>query len=121
MKVKLIGNVAIVTSDITITQFENLQKFYPVGLKMKDKDGNDIFAIARTKAPSFTAAGACFNSSNAAGNLVLVVSDFKDKDDFAVKYGEAIYGLSAMEYSIANLNSTVSAKIEAIENAITIE
>ena len=45
MKVTVNGNALVLTSDIKAKEIELLKKVNPSALKLKDEDGNDIFAI----------------------------------------------------------------------------
>ena len=75
MKIKIMANTYALTSDITVGQIENLKQRNPDALKLKDKDGNDVFAIGYAEGKdSISEFGVTFGakSRDGSGKAVLV-------------------------------------------------
>ena len=62
-----------VVSSITAEQFAKVKKYKPAALRIKDEEGNDLFAIAYSEGrPCIAKCGVTFGSTDENGNLQIV-------------------------------------------------
>ena len=61
MKVTVNGNALVLTSDIKAKEIELLKKVNPSALKLKDEDGNDIFAVGLSTSGGINKNGVSFD------------------------------------------------------------
>lgn len=123
MKTKILGKSVTVTSDIKMEELKELQKFNPEALLKKDKDGNVIYAIGVGTA-SISPYGASFDDKNAEGFAQLsfpINCKDEDKEKFVKDtFGNSIFNLMEMEETVIASLATLSSKITAIKEAITV-
>lgn len=69
MRITLIGGALVITSSLKVEDIQNLKKYSPETLKIKDEEGNDVFAVAYNEDnPSINNKGIVFGGTSAAGD-----------------------------------------------------
>lgn len=122
MKIKVIENKILVESSITVAEFESVRRYAPETLKLKDKEGDEIFVI-------MTGAVSCI------GDYGIVFNEYGDKlvawvdvDEVGIpkkkyieeRYGMALSRLKEVETEVAQCISDVNAKIATITDSIEV-
>lgn len=69
-KVKVLGDMMQIKSDITAAEFERVKSFAPELLKLIDVEGNELFGVERGNA-FYSKYGICFCSEDAEGKLFM--------------------------------------------------
>jgi len=127
MRVKIMQQTLQVTSNITKRQLAQAKTFAPDALKIKDADGNEVYAVGPSiaaKDGSVSKFGITFNGHNAQGQLTLTMPiPFEanvEKREKAVKeqFGNALAALAQNEdIVITHITAAVGAVELAFENA----
>lgn len=77
MRVAIIGGALVLTSSLKVEDIDVLKKYAPDALRVKDEEGNDVFAIAYSEGnPSINNKGIVFagTSLTGEGNATLTVN-----------------------------------------------
>lgn len=127
-KVKIVGNAAVITSDLKIEEIERVKKYTKNGLKLKDEKGNEIFFIDTTKngVSSITNHGVVFAEQSAEGYAqatLLIAEDVKAEDRLDVildNFAIALGNLKALETYIRSAAIEVNETIEGIKEQIEV-
>lgn len=106
-KVKVLGDMMQIKSDITGKTFDKVEKFAPEMLKLVDDAGNEVFGITRGDA-FYSKYGICFCSEDAEGKLFMSTNNpvtnhgdaEKEKDEVVEKLAPIINKLNAIEKQI---------------------
>jgi hypothetical protein len=125
--IKILGDAAVVTSTLKVSDIKKLITFSPKSLDLVDAETKEpIFGVRLGLANgSLNAHGVTYNGENARGfataTLFIPVGTTKKKDYITEIYGNAILTLNKAEESIIAATATVEADIAAINGAITVE
>lgn len=114
MKIKIIPDTGkyVINTNIAKEDFDLLKKYNPDALKIKDEEGNDVFAIGYTEGKSNAASfGVTFGGVDRNGCLVANF-DIPAGEDHLQEYvadaiGSVITNLAAIERSIPTTAATV--------------
>ena len=69
MRIALVGDALVLTSTLKVEEIELLKKYKPDALKIKDAEGNDVFAIAyKDGCPGINNKGITFSGESRDGN-----------------------------------------------------
>lgn len=127
MKLSIVGDAYVLTSDLTATGIETAKKYRPNALKIKDADGNDIFAISYNPGkPCISKNGVTFGgvSRNGDGKATItgtIPDSVTDAKAFVAELvGCAVSNLKVLEDSLPPVLATIEAERNALLNSITI-
>ena len=108
MKIKISGDVFVLTSTIKEEEMALLKKNKPDALKITDEDGNDVFCVGyNTGRPSISAFGITFGGTTRDENRHLTLT-------CPIPAGT----VSAKEY-VADIVNGVKANVEKIEKKVS--
>ena len=126
-KLKVLGDMIQITSDITEEQFNRIKTFAPEALITKDADtGEVLFGIEMGNA-SFSKYGICFCSTDANGKLFMTtnnptVGDHSDKEKEEKKllevFAPVLAKLNDSEAHILRVLDTVSQMEDEVKSSI---
>lgn len=130
MQVKIMANTYALISSIKVCEIESLKKRQPDALKVKDKDGNDVFAIGYTEGKdSVTKFGITFGSiaRDGSGKAVLVgtiPANVKTNEDAKSYVEEQLHAatvyLKQLEKDIPEAAKRIAAEKEALMSTIEV-
>lgn len=115
-KVKVLGDMMQIKSDITGKSFDRVEKFAPEMLKLVDEFGNEVFGIARGDA-FYSKYGICFCSEDAEGKLFMSTNNpvtehgnaEEEKNKVVEKLAPIINKLNAVERQILEAEEILTA------------
>ena len=117
----------VLTSTLTVDTIELVKKYRPDALKIKDTDGNDVFAVSYCKdRPNISALGVTFGSKSAEGGFAQIAGDLPEKlnagmtygDFVADKVGAALEHINALEASIPAVAAEITTARETLIGSI---
>ena len=111
-KVKILGNVFQVKSDLTREELEKAEKYSPNTTTLYDEDGNETFKVG-FGSPSLTKYGVSFSETDDDGHVYLTASVGAElnKADFADEFAIPISKLEMVEHHVKECMEEIS-KIE---------
>lgn len=124
MKIKIMANSYALTSDITVGQIESLKQRNPEALKIKDKDGNDVFAVSYAEgADSVSKFGITFGamSRDGEGKAVLVgtiPAGVKTNEEAKAYVEEKLHVASTYLKTLEAAVPTAAAAVNEAKNAL---
>lgn len=126
-KLNVLGDAVQVVSELKTVDIDSVMTFDPEKLKLKDEDGNELFAIGLGHA-SISKYGIVFCSTDAQGNaFVTTENSVKDHSDpelekvFLVReWAPILANLNKLEEQIIKTLADIVAMEESIEDSITI-
>ena len=122
--VEISGASAVLVSDVTLEDWERVEKYAPEMLKVVDEDGEPVFAVKTCcGGGSVNKFGVCFGSyTNEGGKATVTVLLDEDIDDknTAVKdiMGSALLDLNEIEKELPDLLKEIADKEAEIEKLI---
>lgn len=125
MKVQKIGNVLAVTSDISFSDIQLLEKNRPEALQIKDEDNKEVvFAVGTRKEGNGSIGEYGIEFVKTDGNKAIVTVPFDAgnaadiKAAIVDKIGAAMLNLGKIEAQIPNKVSEVREQISSLEESI---
>lgn len=129
-KLTIMGNAAVVTSSLKVSDIDKVAKYNPAGLILVEKDDagkrKEIFRIAyNEKGGSLNQFGATFNSTNKDGFATLTVdlgSMAADRREAYAKdkFGYGLISLNALEAEFAAAATKVDADFGKMSESISV-
>lgn len=122
MKIQVLGNSLVATSDIRKADYDLLKKHNPDALKIKDKDGNTTFTIGYGEHGYVNKSGVGFNGVSRDNDkhltLTLDVTGINDVKEYAADlFGAVIDSVAQVEKSVASeAEATSKKRAEFLEN-----
>ena len=116
------------TSSLTKADIATAKKYRPAALKVKDSEGNDVFAMSYVEGkPCVAANGVTFGSASADGGYAMIVGQLPDElpagttagDYIADKVGAALGYINVLEASIPDVVAEITAERNALIGSIT--
>ena len=127
MKIKIVGDAFVVTSNLAVSDIELLAKHNPDALKIKDEDGNDLFSVSYKEGkPSIANFGITFGGkTRGTKGLATYTGSIHASVADAKKHVAEIIGcisgnLSKVEKTFADAVDTVKAEQKALLDSITV-
>ena len=126
-KVKVLGDMMQIKTEITGAELERVEKFAPEMLKLTDDDGNEVFGISRGSA-FYSKYGICFCSEDAEGKLFMStnnpVTDHgnaeEEKDKVVKELAPIINKLQAVENQIKKAGEILTAIETEVRESVEI-
>jgi hypothetical protein len=121
-KVKILGNMFQLKSELKVSDIEKVEKYAPEALKIVDDNGNEVFGICMGS-PSITKYGVSFDGEDEAGFAYLSAASNKEltKEAVVEEFAYSISMLNIIEKSIKDtmehfteLEAEVMASIEEV-------
>lgn len=114
------------TSTVTKENIDLVKKHRPAALKIKDKDGNDIFGMSYVEGKSCVSAnGITFGATSSEGGYAMIVGDIpadvaKDKvgEYIADLVGAALAHINTLEQSVPAAAAEITAERSALIGTI---
>ena len=126
-KIKVLGDMIQITSELTEEQFDKVKAFAPEALVMKDEDtGEEIFGIEKGAA-NISKYGICFCSTDSEGKLFMTTNNptlgdhsnrEEEMQEILDKFAPIIAKLNAGETHIMSIMSTLDNVEAAVKESI---
>lgn len=118
INLKPFGVIAF-NSKLTAEAIKALQKHIPSALKMRDQEGNDIFAISYKEGQaSISEYGICFNKTDSEGCLLLTVAADMTNKEIADEYAAIIMKAKEIEEWALNAYAQLTDQLLDVEASI---
>jgi len=119
MKVINLKNYGVVVFNTKLTKIaiEKLAKHNPDALKLKDENGDDIFAIAFGSA-SITEYGVCFDKVDSEGKALVTVAKTMENEEIAEEYASTLLKVKQVEAQAEAAYRTLETQLLDITNSI---
>lgn len=126
-KVKVLGDMMQIKSDLTGAEFERIESFAPEMLKLVDDEGNEVFGVSRGPA-FYSKYGVCFCSEDAEGKLFMSTNNpvvdhtntEKEKEEVVKAIAPIINKLNAVEKQIKNAGEILTAIETEVKESVEI-
>ena len=125
-KVAIVGNAAVITSEVSFKELQMIEKYRPEALCLKDDKGQDYFCIGTTSLPgdngSINKYGASFAKSGEDKATVTIIKDDgipNLKNWIVEELGGSLQNLGEVEASLADIAKEITEAREALMNSIT--
>ena len=120
-KVKILGDMLQIKSELTENEVKRAESFAPSALKLIDEDNNEIFGVSIGDA-FYSKYGICFCNTDADGKLFMSTNNpctehedaEKEKETIIKKLAPIISKINAVEEQVKACN----AALESIENEV---
>lgn len=128
-RLNAIGDVIVVTADITEKEYDSIEKHAPEALELKNEDGNTYFAVKMGDA-SISKYGICFSSRDTNGNIFMTTNnvitgthDNIEKERYLIEeeFSTILANLLKIEEQVSNALEDVKRTISSVSHTITIE
>lgn len=126
-KIKVLGDMIQIKSELTEEQFDRVKTFAPEALIMKDDEtGEEVFGIEKG-ASNFSKYGICFCSTDSDGKLFMTTNnptlgDHSNREEEMQKilkiFAPIMAKLNASEAHILNVMATLESVEEAVKESI---
>lgn len=128
MKLTIMTGAYALVSDIKVEDIVLLKKYNPEALKIKDKDGNEQFAIGYNEGhPSVAPFGVTFGAKNLADGKATITktlpafdSTEKAKEYVAEEFGAVVAYLKQLEATVPDEAKKVRDERKALIDGITV-
>lgn len=115
-KVKVLGDMMQIKTDITAKELERVQSFAPEMLKLTDEEGNEIFGVTRGDA-FYGKYGICFCSEDAEGKLFMSTNNpitehgnaEEEKEEIIKQLAPILHKLQAVEAQVKSAEEILTA------------
>lgn len=126
-KVKVLGDMMQIKSDLTGAEFDRIESFAPEMLKLTDDEGNEVFGISRGHA-FYSKYGVCFCSEDAEGKLFMSTNNpvvdhtdaEKEKEEIVKTLAPVLSKLNAVEKQIKNAGEILTAIETEVKESVEI-
>lgn len=126
-KVKVLGDMMQIKSDLTGAEFDRIESFAPEMLKLVDDEGNEVFGISRGNA-FYSKYGVCFCSEDAEGKLFMSTDNpvrdhsnaEKEKEEIVKTLAPILSKLNAVEKQIKNAGEILTAIETEVKESVEI-
>lgn len=126
-KVKVLGDMMQIKSDLTGAEFDRIESFAPEMLKLTDDEGNEVFGISRGHA-FYSKYGVCFCSEDAEGKLFMSTNNpvvdhtdaEKEKEEIVKTLAPILSKLNAVEKQIKNAGEILTAIETEVKESVEI-
>ena len=117
-KLKVLGDMIQIKSDLTEKDFKKVQNYAPEALKLKDEKGNELFGVSRGDA-HWSKYGIAFCNTDADGKLFMTTNnpvtqhDDPEAEKKTIKevFATVLFNLESIEKNF----SQIKAELDAIE------
>lgn len=118
MKVKVLGDVMSIVSDINFDQLKKATN--SKALKFLDKDGAEVYAVGTGIKGDISTVGVVFTYANTEGKAALNISipAGTSKEAIARSYGDELATLKSYEADVVTALTEISAKLAEVEELI---
>ena len=125
-KMKIVGDIIQLKSDLTKEQFKRVEAFAPESLKLYDEEGNEVFGIAVGDA-CYSKYGVCFCSEDAEGKLFMStnnpVTDHsdpeKEREEIVKKFAPILNKLQLVEANILSAEEYLGEIEASVRDSVT--
>lgn len=125
-KMKVMGDMIQLSTDLTKDELERVKNFAPEALKLFDNEGNEVFGVGIGDA-SYSKYGICFCSETAEGKMFMTtnnpVTDHSDpareREEIVRYFAPIINKLQAVEANVATVRESLDAMEASVQDAVT--
>ena len=126
-KVKVLGDMMQIKSDLTGAEFDRIESFAPEMLKLVDDEGNEVFGVSRGHA-FYSKYGVCFCSEDAEGKLFMSTNNpvvdhtdaEKEKEEIVKTLAPILSKLNAVEKQIKDAGEILTAIETEVKESVEI-
>lgn len=127
-KIKVIGDVVQIKSDLTEDDFKKISNYAPEALKILDDKGNEVFGISMGDA-HWSKYGVAFCNTDSNGKLFMTtnnpVTDHKDpsaeKELITEIFAQVLFHLGVIEQNFQTLKTELTAIEQEAARSITLD
>lgn len=123
MKTKILGDVVVITSEITFDNMKKAEKYAPESTVLKDDNGDEFFKLTIADLDSVSDLGIVFvkNNNNAIARINLPLNLEMDRKEYvAQQYGLIIRNACTVEKQIREALEGVDDTINEIKRMIEV-
>jgi RecA-family ATPase len=125
-KMKVMGDMIQLSTDLTKDELERVKNFAPEALKLFDHEGNEIFGVGIGDA-SYSKYGICFCSETAEGKMFMTTNNpvtdhsdpAKEREEIVRYFAPIINKLQVVEANIATVRESLDAMEASVQDAVT--
>ena len=112
--------VIVFQSKLTVDIFKALKKHIPSALKMRDEEGNDVFALDFKEGAtgSISEYGISFNKVDSEGNVLITVQETLTNAEIVDKYAAVILKAKEVESWADDAYTAIRGQLADIEKSI---
>lgn len=111
--------VVVISSELTLDAIKALQKHIPSALRLRDEEGDDIFAVSfNDDKASFSEHGICFNKIDSEGKVLLTINSTMSNEQIADEFAAVLMNLGMVEENATFAYSSLQVQLLDIANAI---
>lgn len=125
-KFKVVGDAAVLISDISVETLDKLETFRPEALQLLDEKKEPIFAVTTGPYGHMGTFGVCFDSKTPTNkaqltlNLPVNMTNAEKKEYIKTKFGLALLKLNKLETNIQADAANLAADFDSVERSIEI-
>lgn len=125
-KMKVMGDMIQLSTDLTKDELERVKNFAPEALKLFDNEGNEVFGVGIGDA-SYSKYGICFCSETAEGKMFMTTNNpvtdhsdpTKEREEIVRYFAPIINKLQAVEANVAAVRESLDALEASVQDAVT--
>ena len=125
-KMKVMGDMIQLSTDLTKDELERVKNFAPEALKLFDNEGNEVFGVGIGDA-SYSKYGICFCSETAEGKMFMTTNNpvtdhsdpAKEREEIVRYFAPIINKLQVVEANIATVRESLDAMEASVQDAVT--
>lgn len=125
-KMKVMGDMIQLSTDLTKDELERVKNFAPEALKLFDNEGNEVFGVGIGDA-SYSKYGICFCSETAEGKMFMTTNNpvtdhsdpAKEREEIVRYFAPIINKLQAVEANVAAVRESLDALEASVQDAVT--
>ena len=111
--------VVVINSELTVEAVKALQKHIPSALKLRNEEGDDVFAISfNNDKASFSEHGVCFNKVDSEGKVLLTINSTMTNAEIADEFAAILMNLSMVEDNALFAYSSLQEQLLDIASSI---
>lgn len=111
--------VVVINSELTLDAVKALQKHIPSALKLRDEDGDDVFAVSfNNDKASFSEHGICFNKIDSEGKVLLTINSTMSNEEIADEFAAVLMHLEMVEETATLAYKSLKEQLLDIASAI---
>ena len=126
-KLKIMGDVLQIKSELTAKEIERVEAFAPKALKLFDNEGNEVFGIAYPVNASWSKYGVCFCSKDDEGKVFMTTNNpvlehddpEKERTEVIKKFAPVLNKLEAIEAQVAAAKDALEEMEASVTDSVT--
>lgn len=125
-KMKVMGDMIQLSTDLTREELERVKNFAPEALKLFDSEGNEVFGVGISDA-SYSKYGICFCSETAEGKMFMTTNNpivdhsdpAKEREELTRYFAPLLHKLQAVETGVTAVKASLEDMEASVQDAIT--